>query len=205
MVGRGPTLPETFEQVALGVFALLADPASVEERDAREVRAHGSASGTLLVNWLNECLYVLDVEGFVPRRVEFTILALDASAPGGEPLRLHCRLHGRPQPVPPSRGKRCADPHRRCRGARSWRRSEARVITQGDDGPKRSLNETAARMACPQSSRRGFAGRRKGNTQNLGYRAYCPTALPALGMGLATIRQQFQVEGLGFIPASRSS
>jgi len=76
------------------VFALLADPASVEERDAREVRAHGSAPETLLVNWLNECLYVLDVEGFVPRRVEFTIFALDASAPGGEPLRLHCRLHG---------------------------------------------------------------------------------------------------------------
>jgi SHS2 domain-containing protein len=94
VVGRGPTLPEAFEQVALGVFALLADPASVEERDAREVRAHGGAPETLLVNWLNECQYVVDVEGFVPRRVEFTIFALDTSAPGGEPLRLHCRLHG---------------------------------------------------------------------------------------------------------------
>lgn len=94
VVGCGATLPDAFAQVALGVFALLADPASVEERDAREVRAHGAASESLLVNWLNECLYVLDVEGFVPRRVEFTIFALDASAPGGEPLRLHCRLHG---------------------------------------------------------------------------------------------------------------
>jgi SHS2 domain-containing protein len=94
VVGRGATLQEAFAQVALGVFALLADPASVEERDAREVRAHGAAPETLLVNWINECLYVLDVEGFVPRRVEFTIFALDASAPGGEPLRLHCRLHG---------------------------------------------------------------------------------------------------------------
>jgi len=94
VVGRGASLPEAFAQVALGVFALLANPASVEERDAREVRAHGSARESLLVNWLNECLYVLDVEGFVPRRVEFTIVALDASAPGGEPLHLHCRLHG---------------------------------------------------------------------------------------------------------------
>jgi SHS2 domain-containing protein len=94
VVGRGATLPEAFAQVALGVFALLANPASVEERDAREVRAHGSAPEALLVNWLNECLYLLDVEGFVPRRVEFTIFALDASAPGGEPLRLHCLLHG---------------------------------------------------------------------------------------------------------------
>lgn len=94
MVGRGASLPEAFAQVALGVFALLADPASVEERDAREIRAHGTVPETLLVNWLNECLYVLDVEGFVPRRVEFTIFALDAAAAGGEPLRLYCRLHG---------------------------------------------------------------------------------------------------------------
>jgi SHS2 domain-containing protein len=94
VVGRGETLPEAFAQVALGVFALLADPASVEERDAREVRAHGASPEALLVNWLNECLYVLDVEGFVARRVEFGSFALDAGAPGGEPLRLYCRLHG---------------------------------------------------------------------------------------------------------------
>jgi SHS2 domain-containing protein len=87
-------LLEAFAQVALGVFALLADPASVEERDAREVRAHGTVPETLLVNWLNECLYVLDVEGFAPRRVEFTGFAPDAAAAGGEPLRLYCRLHG---------------------------------------------------------------------------------------------------------------
>ena len=60
-------MPEAFAQVALGIFALVADPASVEERDAREVRAHGTAPEKLLVNWLNECLYVMDVEGFVAR------------------------------------------------------------------------------------------------------------------------------------------
>jgi SHS2 domain-containing protein len=94
VVGRGASLPEAFAQVALGVFALLADPASVEERDAREIRAHGTVPETLLVNWLNECLYVLDVEGFLPRRIEFTVFALDTAAAGGEPLRLYCRLHG---------------------------------------------------------------------------------------------------------------
>jgi len=94
VIGRGATLPEAFAQVALGVFALMADPASVEERDAREVRAHGTAPEKLLVNWLNECLYVMDVEGFAARRVEFSMFALDAAAPGGEPLRLYSRLHG---------------------------------------------------------------------------------------------------------------
>ena len=94
VVGRGARLPEAFAQVARGVFALQVDPASVEECDTREVRAHGATPETLLVNWLNECLYVLDVEGFVARRVDFTVFALDAAAPGGEPLRLHSRLYG---------------------------------------------------------------------------------------------------------------
>jgi len=137
VVGRGVTLPDAFAQVALGVFALLADPASVEERDAREVRAHGSAPGALLVNWLNECLYVLDVEGFVPRRVEFTIFALDASVQGGEPLRLHCRLHG--EDLDPGRHI----PRETVRGIRADGAavltgsggSEARVVVQGDGTP----------------------------------------------------------------------
>lgn len=137
VVGRGATLPEAFGQVALGVFALLADPASVEEREAREVRAHGTVPETLLVNWLNECLYLLDVEGFVPRQLEFTIFALDAAAAGGEPLRLCCRLHGEDR-----------DPARHIsretvRGIRAEGTavlavgggSEARVMIEGGDAP----------------------------------------------------------------------
>jgi len=134
VVGRGATLPEAFAQVALGIFALVADPASVEERDAREVRAHGTAPERLLVNWLNECLYVMDVEGFVARRVEFSMFALDAGAPGGEPLRLYSRLHG--EDLDPARHI----PRETVRGIRAegafvleaGNGSEARVIIQGD-------------------------------------------------------------------------
>ena len=132
VVGRGATLPEAFAQVALGIFALVADPASVEERDAREVRAHGTAPERLLVNWLNECLYVMDVEGFVARRVEFSMFALDAGAPGGEPLRLYSRLHG--EDLDPARHI----PRETVRGIRAEgafvletrNSSEARVIVQ---------------------------------------------------------------------------
>jgi SHS2 domain-containing protein len=132
VVGRGATLPEAFAQVALGVFALLADPASVEERDAREVRAHGTVAETLLVNWLNECLYVLDVEGFVPRRVEFTIFALDAAAAGGEPLRLYCRLHGEDR-----------DPTRHIsrETVRGIRPESAAVLAVGDEAEARVMIE----------------------------------------------------------------
>ena len=134
MVGRGATLPEAFAQVALGIFALVADPASIEERDAREVRAHGTAPERLLVNWLNECLYVMDVEGFVARRVEFSMFALDAGAPGGEPLRLYSRLHG--EDLDPARHI----PRETVRGIRAegafvldaGNGSEVRVIVQGE-------------------------------------------------------------------------
>lgn len=136
MVGRGASLREAFAQVALGVFALLVDPAAVEERDAREVRAHGTVPETLLVNWLNECLYVLDVEGFVARRVEFTIFALDPAAPGGEPLRVHSRLHG--EDLDPARHV----PRETVRGISAEGAavldvgdgSEARIIVQVGDG-----------------------------------------------------------------------
>jgi SHS2 domain-containing protein len=92
--GKGPTLQEAFAQVGLGVLALAVDPASVEERETRAVRAHGVDPVDLLVNWLNECLYVLDVEGFVARRVEFVTFVPHRAALGGEPMRLHCLLHG---------------------------------------------------------------------------------------------------------------
>ena len=92
--GKGPTLKDAFAQVGLGVLALTVDPASVEERETRAVRAHGVDPVDLLVNWLNECLYVLDVEGFVACRVEFITFVPHGAALGGEPLRLHCLLHG---------------------------------------------------------------------------------------------------------------
>ena len=142
MVGRGANLPEAFTQVALGVLALLVDPAAVEERDASEVRAHGAAPETLLVNWLNECLYVLDVEGFVARRVEFTIIALDPGAPGGEPLRLHSRLHGedhdpaRHVPRDTVRGISAKGAAvLQVRHGEAGDGSEARIIVEGGDGP----------------------------------------------------------------------
>jgi SHS2 domain-containing protein len=92
--GAGATIEEAFAQAALGVFALAVDPASIEERESRVIRAHGVDPTRLLVNWLNECLYVLEVEGFLARRIEFISSALDNAAPGGEPMRLQCLLHG---------------------------------------------------------------------------------------------------------------
>ncbi|MBI4608008.1 MAG: archease [Candidatus Rokubacteria bacterium] len=90
--GWGPTLEAAFRQTGLGLFALMVSPEGVEEADAREVRAQGETRESLLVNWLNDCLYLHDVEGFVARRIDFTVF---------EERRLHSLLRG--EEVDPSR------------------------------------------------------------------------------------------------------
>src|SRR4030095_1496016 len=66
----GPTRAEAFAQAALGVFALIVKPEEVAEREHREVRAQADSPERLLASWINECLYVHEIEGFVVRRVE---------------------------------------------------------------------------------------------------------------------------------------
>lgn len=68
----GPTRASAFAQAALGVLALVVDPASVDPRERREVRAQADAPETLLAAWVDECLYVHEIEGFVPAAVEVT-------------------------------------------------------------------------------------------------------------------------------------
>lgn len=70
----GPTRPAAFEQAALGVFALIVAPDDVTPVETREVRAQGDSPEDLLVNWLDGCLYVHEIEGFAIRSVEVTTL-----------------------------------------------------------------------------------------------------------------------------------
>lgn len=102
IVARASALPELFAAAALDVLALAVDPGAIEEREVREVRAHGSSHEALLQQWIGECLYVHEVEGFACRRIEFSVFDLEPRA-GGEPLRLHAFLHG--EELDPSRHK----------------------------------------------------------------------------------------------------
>ncbi|HET7342810.1 MAG TPA: archease [Methylomirabilota bacterium] len=90
--GWGPTRAEAVAQVTLGVFALIVPPAEVEARERREVRAQADGAEALLVAWIDECLYVHDIEGFVVHTIEMTVCT-DTLA--------HGLLHG--EPVDPRR------------------------------------------------------------------------------------------------------
>lgn len=69
----GPTRAAAFAQAALGVLALAVAPDGVAAGESREVRAQADGAESLLVAWVDECLYVHEVEGFAVHDVEVTV------------------------------------------------------------------------------------------------------------------------------------
>ena len=100
LTATGATLSEAFTRIALELFAAAVDPDTVGDGDTREVRGHGVGLPALLHAWLQECLYVHEVEGFACRSLEFAVFETAPSA-GGEALRLHAILRG--EEIDPSR------------------------------------------------------------------------------------------------------
>ena len=98
-------MPLAFARAALAIGANAFDPEAIVEREVREVRAHGSTPEALFAHWINECLYVHEVEGFAWRRIDFAVFDTEPQA-GAEPMRLHSFLHGQSlEPGgPPPRG-----------------------------------------------------------------------------------------------------
>ena len=83
----GDSRAEAFARAADGTLALVVDPGGVAAHESRDVRAQGDSAEALLVNWLNECLYVHEIEGFAVARVE-----VDMCRDG----LVHGVLHGEP-------------------------------------------------------------------------------------------------------------
>jgi tRNA nucleotidyltransferase (CCA-adding enzyme) len=81
----GSDRAEAFAQAALGVLALGVTPADVQEVETRDVRAQAATVEDLLVAWINECVYVHEIEGFAVHRVSMHRLGADVA---------HGVLHG---------------------------------------------------------------------------------------------------------------
>lgn len=63
----GASRPELFENAAKGIIALLTDPAGVRPAVEKKITVKGN--GELLINFLNELLFIWDVERFIPAEV----------------------------------------------------------------------------------------------------------------------------------------
>jgi SHS2 domain-containing protein len=70
----GATMAEAFANAARGLFSLITDLDIIEERRSREVSVTASDRELLLVEWLNQLVYLFDVEYLLFKR--FQILHL---------------------------------------------------------------------------------------------------------------------------------
>jgi len=84
----GTTEPEAFQNAALGMFSLLSDLESVGEIENFTISVEAEDRETLLVEWLNELLYLYESREVLLKRFEivsFRETTLEARA-YGEPI-----------------------------------------------------------------------------------------------------------------------
>lgn len=62
IIAYGKTLPEAFENAAAGMFSLMADIGAVEPKTSFDIKANGEDKESLLVNWLNELIFLEDTK-----------------------------------------------------------------------------------------------------------------------------------------------
>ena len=75
VVAYGADLKEAFANVACAMFSLMADLDAVEEQVCRQIEVEAGDRESLVVSWLNELLFLLDVERLVFRRFEVVELS----------------------------------------------------------------------------------------------------------------------------------
>ncbi|MBE0480762.1 MAG: archease [Dehalococcoidia bacterium] len=71
----GETFEEALAGLAEGMFSIMADLGTIEERLCRKVKVESPDQESLVVDWLNELLYIADIERLVFCRFEITGLA----------------------------------------------------------------------------------------------------------------------------------
>jgi SHS2 domain-containing protein len=70
IVAYGADIKQVFANAALGLFNLMSDLADFKENVRREVELSAEDVEILLVEWLNELIYIFDVEHIIFKRFE---------------------------------------------------------------------------------------------------------------------------------------
>lgn len=79
---QGGSLAELFSEAAQALRELMFGSAAGSEEQTSHLRVTGQDQGELLVNWLNEILYLFEVQGIYP--VSFTVEGIDAHSVCGQ-------------------------------------------------------------------------------------------------------------------------
>lgn len=70
----GQDLKETFANTARGMFSIITDLKRVRAESKREVTVEAADTGSLLVAWLNELIFLFDTQSFLGKKFEVTEL-----------------------------------------------------------------------------------------------------------------------------------
>jgi SHS2 domain-containing protein len=85
LVAYGESLAEAFANAAYGLFSLIVEPNKVKEKESRKVTVQAQDAEGLLFNWINELIYIFEVEGLIFKSfdiTEFTGQSLEATCWG---------------------------------------------------------------------------------------------------------------------------
>ena len=77
IIVHGTDLKQVFTNAALGLFNLIADLDNVKEDLTRQVEMTAKNTEVLLIEWLNELIYIFDVEHILFKRFEINELQDD--------------------------------------------------------------------------------------------------------------------------------
>ena len=72
ILARGETPAQAFSQAAMGMFSFMIELGSIEEHEVRHVEAQAPDLEGLLVAWLDELIFLFDVEGLVFRTFQIS-------------------------------------------------------------------------------------------------------------------------------------
>jgi len=99
IIAYGDDIKETFENAAFGMFSIMADLGDVETKDSFKIETRGDDREELLINWLNELIFIEDSKHVLLKEFniyELTEKELKASV-SGEHIRE--KLHDLHRPV----------------------------------------------------------------------------------------------------------
>ncbi len=85
LVAYGKSPAEAFANAAYGLFSLIVEPNKVKEKESRKVTVQAQDAEGLLFNWINELIYIFEVERLLFKSfdiTEFTGQSLEATCWG---------------------------------------------------------------------------------------------------------------------------
>ena len=75
IVVHGTDIKQVFANAALGLFNLMADLDNLKENTRREIKLSAEDVEVLLIEWLNELIYISEVEHIIFKRFEIDELS----------------------------------------------------------------------------------------------------------------------------------